>query len=70
MEKSRDTIIVEKILGYCNEINMAHDEYQHSFEIFKNNPTYKNAVALCLLQIGELSGNLSDEFKKSHSAIP
>lgn len=70
MAKSRDTVIIEKILRYCEEINMAHDEYHHSFEVFKSNPTYKNAVSLCLLQIGELAGNLSEEFKAAHGAIP
>ena len=70
MEKSRDVIIIEKILRYCDEIDLAHGEYHHSFEVFQTNPTYKNAVALCLLQIGELSGNLSDEFKDLHGTIP
>ena len=31
---------------------------------------YQNAVALCLLQIGELVGHLSDEFKASRPQIP
>ena len=67
--KSRD-IIIKKILKYCDEINLAHDEYHHSFEVFESNPTYKNAIALCLLQIGELTGNLSDSFKDTYPQIP
>ena len=38
--------------------------------MFCNNPTHRNAVAMCLMQIGELAGNLSDEFKDSHKEIP
>ena len=70
MERSRDIIIIEKILRYCDEINIAHEEYHHSFETFKANPTYKNAVAMCLLQIGELSSNLTDDFKEKNAGIP
>lgn len=32
--------------------------------------TYRNAVALCVLQIGELVSVLSDDFKAEHSQIP
>ena len=31
---------------------------------------YHNAVSLCILQIGELVGNLTDEFRAAHTAIP
>ncbi len=31
---------------------------------------YHNAVALCILQIGELVGIMSDEFRASHTEIP
>ncbi len=61
--KERDRTIIEKILKYCDEINYSHNEYNRYFEAFKNVPTYKNAIALCLMQIGELSNKLSDEFK-------
>ena len=37
---------------------------------FCSNPTYRNAIALCLLQIGELVKKLSDEFVQSHTTIP
>lgn len=66
----RDKMIIKKIIRYCDEINMAHHEYNCSFEIFQTNPTYKNAVALCLMQIGELSNKLSEEFKENHRQIP
>lgn len=68
--KDRDVIIIKKIINYCDEIELAHREYSYSYEKFSSNPTYKNAIALCLLQIGELSNVLSDEFKAEHSQIP
>ena len=67
---SRDYQILEKIVKYCNEIEHAHTEYGCNYSVFCNNPTYRNAVAMCLMQIGELVGKLSDEFKDSHKEIP
>ena len=31
---------------------------------------YRNAAALCILQIGELVGKLTEDFRDSHDAIP
>lgn len=66
----RDFSIIEKIYNYCCEIDEAHNEYNKSFTSFQNNSVYRNAVCLCLMQIGELSNHLSDEFKAEYSNIP
>ena len=34
------------------------------------NVGYKNATALCVMQIGELTTHLSDDFKKTYTEIP
>ena len=39
-------------------------------ETFQNDPIYRNAAALCILQIGELVGKLTDEFRAQHPAVP
>ena len=66
----RDLEILEKILRYCDDIEFSHCEYHRNFQIFCANPTYRNSVALCLMQIGELSNRLSPDFKTSHPEIP
>ena len=66
----RDNQILEKILKYCSEIEAAHEDFGRSFERFCNSSTYRNAVAMCLLQIGELTNKLSEEFKSTHRQIP
>lgn len=68
--KDRDMQILEKIAGYCEDIEHAHGEYHRNYEVFCGNPTYRNAIAMCLMQIGELTNKLSQEFKEEHSEIP
>ena len=66
----RDNQLLEKIVQYCEEIEHAHREYNCSFQSFCSSPTYRNAVALCLMQIGELTNKLSEGFKEAHPEIP
>lgn len=66
----RDLQILNKIQGYCSDIEFTHAEYGHNYTTFCENPTYRNAIALCLLQIGELVKSLSQEFTASHTNIP
>ena len=59
----RDLRLLKHIVSYCEQINMA-------VERFGADPVYRNAVSLCILQIGELVSNLSDAFRQEHPAIP
>ena len=69
-EEMRDSDILKQILSWCTQIEEAHNEFDRSYETFNNNSVYKNALSMCLLQIGELAIHLSDEFKKEHPEIP
>jgi len=68
--KERDLLITRKIIDYCEEIERTREFFGHSFEIFADNSIYRNAVAMCILQIGELTGALSDDIKAQYSDIP
>ena len=67
---SRDTDILKHILRYLDEIETAHDDFGRSPERFASSTTYQNAISMCILQIGELVGHLSEDFKASHPQIP
>ena len=69
-EYDRDISIIEKIIKYCNQIEEAHQRFDSSFEKFKTDSLYHNAVCLCLMQIGELTNHLSENFKAAHADIP
>jgi len=66
----RDRSIVEHMLAYCKEIEAAHADFGSSYDVFQRKSTYRNAIALCLLQIGELVNHLSDTFKTAHPQMP
>jgi len=67
---NRDRDIIEHILRYCEQIETAHADFDQSRQRFDGSTTYQNAICMCILQIGELVGRLSDEFKETNTDIP
>ena len=66
----RDKDILNHIVKYCNEIVEAQTYFGNSYEVFLSNTIYRNATAMCILQIGELSGYLTDSFKDTYCGVP
>ena len=66
----RNISILEHILTYCGQIEATVRRFGDDYETFAVDPIYRNAAALCILQIGELVGKLSDEFREQHPSIP
>ena len=58
MQGSRNIDILMHIRDYCAEINHTMDTFGRDYDIFVSNSIYQNAVALCVLQIGELTTHL------------
>ena len=54
---------IEHILSYCIEIEKTIARYGPSFSIFDKDADYQRSVSFCILQIGELAGKLSEEFR-------
>ncbi len=65
--KSKDTIILMKILKYIDEIKSFIENYSH--EEFNNDRKTINACVFDLSQIGELAGKISDDTKEAYSEI-
>lgn len=66
----RDCSILEHIVSYCEQIEETVQRFGDDYAIFAADTIYRNAAALCILQIGELVGKLSDTFRAEHSSIP
>lgn len=59
---------LEKIEQHCNDIEGAISYFGDDFSIFIDNKYYQNTVLMSLLQIGELTTHLSDDFKEAFSS--
>ena len=71
--RDRDRQILVKILKYCDEVIIANELYHSDKELFEDEKqgfVYKNSVCMSILQIGELSKNLSEEFARQYPGIP
>ena len=66
----KDLSIITHVLSYCEQIDETMERIGRSQDIFMSDKIYRNAVALCILQIGELAGKLSDDFQHEHNQIP
>lgn len=69
MAKTNEQLL-KHIISYANQIWEANEQFHADVNEFKNNSVYRNAVALCVLQIGELANNLTEEFREITSEIP
>lgn len=67
---SRDQNVIKHIIEYCEQIEETNKEFENKYEVFVKSNTYRNAISLCILQIGELVTVLSDDFKNSYTQVP
>lgn len=67
---NRDHSILEHIVSYCEQIEATIDRFGDSYAVFSKDPIYRNAAALCILQIGELVGKLTEDFRATHPGVP
>ena len=66
----RNISILEHIVSYCDQIDETVKRFGNDYDLFANDAIYRNAAALCILQIGELVGKLSDDFREAHPGVP
>ena len=66
----RDKIIVEKIIGYCRRIADYLQRNNNNFSVFESDYLFQDACCMCVVQIGEMATQLSDELLHNNPAIP
>ena len=59
----RDHLILQKTVLYCQRIADNLDRYDHDFSAFEQDYLFQDACCMCVVQIGELVSQLSDETK-------
>ena len=62
---SPDLQRIKHIRDYCTEIEKSVTRYGRAFAIFDSDPDYQRSVSFSILQIGELSGGLSQEYRQA-----
>lgn len=70
MKDDRNIDVLQRIMLYCNQISEAIHRFGGDYSVFAQDSVYKNATALCVLQIGELTKHLSDDFKQTYTGMP
>ena len=66
--KDKDKIILTKIAGYIDDID--HFVAELDFDSFLADKKTVSACAFVISQIGEIAGEISDDFQMSYPAIP
>ena len=71
MSKQRDVnrIIMQKMLNYCNDIKDYMEQVNANYEVYLSNKMFRTAVDMSILQIGELTKHLTDDFKAQNTEI-
>ena len=69
-DKNRvNKVVVKKIIGYCNDIENIIGKFGNSLENFQKDFTFQYSCGMCIIQIGELTTRLTDDFKEKNSDI-
>ena len=67
--RDRNEVVLKKIIQYADEISGTIKNLNVNLVEFKRNYIAKNAISMCILQIGELTGTLTDDFKAAHGKV-
>jgi uncharacterized protein with HEPN domain len=67
--KNRDSHYVQRIIEYCLKIEDILNSIDYDYDVFTGE-VYQLASSMCIVQIGENVGRLSDEFKERYDNIP
>lgn len=67
---SRNADVLKHIVSYCDQIGITMQRFGTEYTSFENDLVYKNATALCVLQIGELTTHLTEDFKQTYNDMP
>lgn len=67
---NKDRTIFFHMLEYCQRILTMRERFGDSFAHFSADCAYQDATSMCILQIGELAGKLSQETRDAIPQIP
>ena len=66
----KNILILKKIIHYADQITLTIENLTLDFEKLEADFIAKNALSMCILQIGELAGRLTEDFKIKYPEMP
>lgn len=68
--KNSDKEILKKVVKYCNDVDILMGKYQSDYKKYECDISFQYSCNMCIIQIGELVGRLSEECTENHQQIP
>ncbi len=68
--ENRDIKILQKIIQYCDRAADNIKRFNADYSVFEQDVVLQDACCMCVIQIGELAGELSDEAKALAKDVP
>lgn len=68
-QAERDIDQLGIIIRYCKRLELSLARFGRTYEAFVADVPFQDSCSLCLIQIGEAVGRLSDDFKREHPEI-
>lgn len=68
--KNKDIQVLKKIVKYCEDISLLLRQYNTSYDSYRLDISFQYSCNMCIIQIGELVGRLSDEVRIANPDIP
>ena len=65
----KDKMILRKIIQYCKDIDEIINRFGDDIQVYETDVAYQYACSMCIIQIGELVGQLSDELKNERQEV-
>lgn len=66
----KDRLILQKIKQYCNDVEKLIARFGDGYKIYESDFAYQYACSMCIIQIGELTAQLSEEIKATYQDVP
>lgn len=61
---------MQKIIGYCQRIESNLKRFDYDYPTFEADHLFQDACCMCVVQIGELVAQISDDVKNRAPSIP
>ena len=68
-KKRVEKIVLQKIIYYCEQIEKFIIRFGGTFENFQSDFAFQMSCGMCIIQIGEQTTTISQDFKEKNSEI-